>query len=956
MKWTLLAASTTCASAYWVDVPPPYSGAAYEATGLTYEALGAVDGNGKLLDTMGLAHPTSPFLPDNSTTAVCSEACQDGVAFPDSSESYVRCHSFLDTFVPNEREKLDQTPNGTDFTGYEFRIDTNVDTPQGCTFDPTNKVLYYNQNRGTGECSAQRQCICQCKFATESPTASPVASVENHTKINAGTDNSSIPCSVMPNDSFGNPNGVPIDLAIYDYTQPTVDANNVITSGADFTVRPWVNWLDSDLFNQDAAFPFSAEKASDEVVVSGWLDFVAPLEPFTGGESTPDYPYQRLKTAEDSSCRVIMNEEGRFDNHEVLHADGCTFATADNTTANLHRHTGEVVWTNYSFYVASTICYTVQPVDLCHDTKNYGKTGDRTWQSDAYTAPTEWKAAYTEYIPATTGGTWNSSEHVAQCRREWQAVRLRVKYGGEVSILDTVTLDVVHVVQQPDGAIDVPESEESWQKYDDFEAQQLDFSHFENGDNTGRYKFQTAPTCTDNECTGGTVEGTKDTTTAGDGQQLIEFTKFYQWKFEVDDTIFFGDKNLQQLVLDQYNALEASFTWQRCLEQHAPCTLDEHWQNLDDYYLVDATTTGTNGAVSYLNNHVGGQTIDYTTQQSESIVDFSVNSGLRIINNAHIEDDIRLNLVMTWSDAAIPKIEYANLRRMDDAQALAGGYIVGGVEATECGSATVGGVACTSMTRAQCEAYSYKAGVGDEFVTTTVGVHPPGCFRDREDGNKVKFGIDTAVGVFTATRQGLCNCPNPDDHAMAAEQTRDSNLDNNVATSCGNMERNGDVCRDDLTYSECETFATSIGKVFALGNATLDTPRCYQDNATDIVYFKHNANYDRCTATEKCICSCPVESARRRLSATHNVYPRRLHEEDDNHTTVNIELKILLPEGHVHTSHADDDDGLTTEQTVVLAVVLAVFALGIGYWIMADHGRGYAALPETQKVVYVQGY
>lgn len=755
MKWTLASLLPACASAVWSDVVPPYSGEVYERSGKTYEAFGAVtDPGGLLMDITGETFAGgSVFLPDANSTAVCADACQEGVPFPDSSEAYIRCHSFLNTFVPNERHKNGESPNGTDFTGYEFRIDTNVAQPQGCTFDPTAQVIYYNQNRGTGECSATRQCICQCSFATASPTSSPVANVEDHPDINAGTAGISIPCSVMPDDAFGNPTGVPVDLSLYDYIKPTVNATtNEILTGADVTLRPWVNWLQEDLFNRDAAFPFADNRSSGHVVVSGWLDFVAPLQAFDGAQDTPDYPYLRLKAGEDTTCRAIMNDEGRFDNHRINYTDGCVFATADNRTDQLHQFTNEVVWTNYSFYVASTICYTIQPVAECHDTKDYGTDGLRTWQSQAYTMPTEWKAAYSEHIDAfaatdTPVPAWESEAHTAQCRREWQAVRLRVKYGGEVSVMDTVTLDVTHVVQQPDGEIDVPDSEEVWQKYDDFTAQQLDWSHFENGDNTGRYKFQTSPTCAEGACTGGVLEGTKDVTLAGDGQQLIEFTKFYQWKFEVDDTIYFGDKNLQQLVLEQYNRLEADFTWQRCLEEFAPCTADAHWQNLDDYYYVDATQPGTNIHVTYVNNHVGGNTINYETQQDESIVDFSINSGLRIINNAHIEDDVRLHVLMTWSK------------------------------------------------------------------NTTV----------------------------------------------------------------------------------------------------------------------------------------------RRLTAQEVIYPRRqLHETTDNHTDVNIVLKILMPPGHKHSStftSSDDDNSLTSEQTMVLGLLLAVFVLGVGYWLMSSSEQQYTSIPTAVPVV-----
>jgi len=145
MKWILLSAVTNGASAAWTDLRPPYSGEVYDRSGLTYEAFGAVDVGGNVLDSWGLAEGASldgrQSYINSGDGLQCADACQSGVPFPDSSESYIRCHSFLDTVVPNERNKTGLAPGGTDFTGYQFRIDTNTDTPQGCTFDPVGKVV-----------------------------------------------------------------------------------------------------------------------------------------------------------------------------------------------------------------------------------------------------------------------------------------------------------------------------------------------------------------------------------------------------------------------------------------------------------------------------------------------------------------------------------------------------------------------------------------------------------------------------------------------------------------------------------------------------------------------------------------------------------------------------------------------------------------------------------------------
>jgi len=129
--------------------------------------------------------------------------------------------------------------------------------------------------------------------------------------------------------------------------------------------------------------------------------------------------------------------------------------------------------------------------------------------------------------------------------------------------------------------------------------------------------------------------------------------------------------------------------------------------------------------------------------------------------------------------------------------------------------------------------------------------------------------------------------------------------------------------------------------------------RVHQVTANGIVKFRHLSNgYELCSADFRCVCNCPSSVARRRLTGVKNVYPRRsLHEETVNSTAVYVELKIKLPAGYTlaedvhHAAHSkhidddddDDDDALTSGQTIIMVSIVAVFGLGIAYYIMGKH-------------------
>ena len=540
--------------------------------------------------------------------------CQAGKRFPDASEYYNLCYSLTSAIVPNKQTgtgtqaqidaDIASGGTGADAQGFvthmpsNFRIDTDNTRPGGCTIGTAangDTTLFYNQ-AGTGACGdgtagSNPACICECQQATATPTASPTLQ---------GVDHTTLDCVAMPDDQVGYSAGVGTELVVSDFNRTDKRVK----------VQPYINWASTDLYNRDTNFhltAYGAGGAQDNNVdtvdaalpwpsVSAWVDIV----------KVRDYPYQELTETAANGCRFSLDHanEGHFPN-EWINAD-CYDAVGDTYNTGLvgSVHEGDVVWTNYSFYVATTVCYTsLTPTD-CEAGGIGGAGADASWSSEAYLYPTQYTAAYNHFIPANSpaSGTANDA-HIGTCRRTWQQVSMRAKYGAEVNILDNLELITTAVVQLDDGSIAEPDSEETWQKYQDFGPQQVEQHHirlkrFER--DTGADTVSTADRLAvatetvgdwNAKVDGNGVYIQPEDITAGsavNGVPVLNFGHRYVFDFEIKPGLKFNefvDNSIAEMVAAQYNRLEVTHTWQKF------DVLAQDWVDITDEYLIYGTNT-----------------------------------------------------------------------------------------------------------------------------------------------------------------------------------------------------------------------------------------------------------------------------------------------------------------------------------------------------------------------------
>ena len=407
--------------------------------------------------------------------------CQAGKRFPDASEYYNLCYSLTGSIVPNAKTpactQAEIDADTVSPVGHAarigcvthlpsiFRIDTDPNRPGGCTVGTAangDETLFFNQ-AGTGNCGDGASgnnpaCLCECQKATASPTTSPTLE-----GVNAAT----LDCIEMPDDMVGYSAGVATEIAVLDFNRTDKRVK----------IQPYINWASTDLYHRDQNFHltgYGAGGVRDNTVtnvdgnlpwpsVSAWVDVV----------KVRDFPYQELSAARNNGCRFKLDHAnaGHFPNEWI--DESCYDKADDMYNLGLAGsvNDGQPVWTNYSFYVATTICYTsLAPAD-CETDGIAGVGPTSTWQTDAYLYPTQFTAAYNHYIPDLNNavdldgdGVADDDQHVGTCRRVWQQVAMRAKYGAEVNIQDNLVMYSTSVVQLDDGSIAEPDSEETWQK------------------------------------------------------------------------------------------------------------------------------------------------------------------------------------------------------------------------------------------------------------------------------------------------------------------------------------------------------------------------------------------------------------------------------------------------------------------------------------------------------------
>ena len=246
-------------------------------------------------------------------------------------------------------------------------------------------------------------------------------------------------------------------------------------------------------------------------------------------------------------------------------------------------------WSHYSFFVATTICYTRLDKGTCElQEDTYAREPDenrdefaRNWLETAYTHPEKWKGAWTQFTGDGGQDAADARKDVSMCRRNWQYMELQVKYGGEVSIMPTVEMSSTMAVRHSDGTYTIPNDEDQWQKHSDQGAQRVDG---ESDVDSARLKDTGAASCNVNTISGKTTDCTLgspfsglatdtdgtataalvDTAQDAAGQPQMFFGKRYLYEFEVaTGKQDWGDKPMVDLIHEQYNNVEVKYRWER---------------------------------------------------------------------------------------------------------------------------------------------------------------------------------------------------------------------------------------------------------------------------------------------------------------------------------------------------------------------------------------------------------
>jgi len=509
-----------------------------------------------------------------------------------------------------------------DLTAYSFRMSTVTSEPPGTSLDTTNNYVVFNNGIGTSDCSTSQPCLCECAFTTFSPTSSPTAS---GAKV--------LPCADMPSalatDSFGgNATAAPIDVGVTMYDPVTKDVS----------IRPWINWDSDYLFNNlEGGGPFLAfgAPAADTWTaenlphVSGWVD-ILPFQtyPYTSavGSGTIDY--------KNSVCRIDMDANGEFPLTIMPGVADCFVTTTDTVL-----QTDGTFKTNYDFYVATTICYTNQPKDVCENVQTFGPGtttgGAGTWQTEAYQYPDQFHVS----MKVVTTDPGDASTDLSQCRRTWQLVTMKIHLGGQLEILASSTVDVQMAVEQSDGSIAMPDAQVlDWQVYKDYGSVTIQPANY----------IVTKEVSVDN-----TVAYAALATTAGDGQDLFTFGNYYKVVFDLEDTTKYADKTISYWLEYFYDTVAITYAWQRLDE------ITGTWVDMTDRYTLESTAIATDATtqvtfantVNTITTPIVYDAAKALAEHPNSVTNFEIVGKFAIKSQLFVEDSIRLQVDLLWSKA-----------------------------------------------------------------------------------------------------------------------------------------------------------------------------------------------------------------------------------------------------------------------------------------------------------------
>lgn len=370
--------------------------------------------------------------------------------------------------------------------------------------------------------------------------------------------------------------------------------------------------------------------------VSGWLDILPQKTyPYSDEDGRPTNPACRFDLESGST------PNGQFD-IRTLSGDDC-FNMTDTDVANPDGTTRPA--TEYTFYMALTLCYTNAEYEQCID-PNYGDVLNKgTWQTNAYVYPDGFHVS--KKIPVTMAD--GTTIDLGQCRRTWQLVKLDVNLGGFLDIVPTVTFATQLAVEQDDASIVVPIQDNEWQIYrDDNDGFDLTESHFV------ITKYGPADKSDD--------EFPPLTITNGDGSDLFVFGSYYNITFDIEKVTQIAGYDIPHWIKQQYNDLLVTYQWQR---------LDEAggvWRDLTDRYSIESTEVTTHadaasGNVQYRNTNaeieVGLSRVDDDVSGRADVFNerFDIVTKFSKRSQLFVEDAIRLLVQLEWGGASMDGYE-----------------------------------------------------------------------------------------------------------------------------------------------------------------------------------------------------------------------------------------------------------------------------------------------------------
>lgn len=392
--------------------------------------------------------------------------------------------------------------------------------------------------------------------------------------------------------------------------------------------------------------------------VTGWVD-ILPVKNYPYSDGIAPSPQCRFKLdANNEFAESVLPGYDADNMADPNQADAC-FSHSVGTETILREdgiRTYDRQYTNYSFYIATTLCYTNNDKATCEgppaDGGPFGTDG--SWPSEAFLYPDKFHVAKKVEV-----GT-----DIAQCRRTWQKMEMKVNLGGFLEVLPDVSFTTTLAAEQDDASVTVPDQATEWQIFKDYDDFQLNTDHYI----VNKY----GPSDVSEPATWTALADSN-----GEGQDTFYFDKYYMMTFTLEQVTKLADYTIGYWLDQQYDNLLVKFTWKRKRES------DGSWVDMSDRYKIHTTKT----TATYDDDGVGGvydpSFIQYVNEGNslESEIDqpclvagctndlfndvFTIKSKFEKRSQLFVEDAIRLDITLEYGGATAPARRRLSMTLMD---------------------------------------------------------------------------------------------------------------------------------------------------------------------------------------------------------------------------------------------------------------------------------------------------